>query len=91
MNKRKFYKIQKPKNKKWFGSDLGQLKKELKRYGKMLCRNPFDQPVRIKYHSMLKSYKRKCKSEKNKFKAKIIKWKNYIQIILKVIGNWLRN
>ena len=72
VNKRKCNKIQKPKNKKWFGSDLGQLKKELKRYGKMLCRNPFDQPVRIKYHSMLKSYKRKCKSEKNKFKAKIL-------------------
>ena len=59
------------KNKKWYGPTLIQLKREVKRYGKLLCQNPQNQTIRAKYFTMLKSYKKKCKLDRNQYKSKI--------------------
>ncbi len=57
--------------KKWYGPKLRQLKSEVKKIGKDMCRNPYNAQIRRKYYRLLKLYKRSCKSEQRKYKAKI--------------------
>jgi hypothetical protein len=66
-NKRK-----RSRNKKWFNSDLARAKKDIHSLGRLLCSYPTDPVIRGNYFRTLKEYRRKCKSEQRKFKAKVI-------------------
>ena len=58
--------------------------------GKLLCSNPYNQTIRIKYYQMLQLYKRQCKSEINKYRSSIFNLMENL-LTLKDIGNYLKN
>jgi hypothetical protein len=61
----------KVKKTKWFNADLAKLRKEVTHCGRLLALYPRDPFIRGNYFKTLKQYRRECKSEYRKFRAKI--------------------
>ena len=73
----KFVKGKKPsqkvkrKKKKWFSDSCRELRNTVKSYLSLVNKYPNNAEYRIKYYSFLSKYRRKCKSEENKYKKQI--------------------
>ena len=60
------------KSQKWYNSNLRNIRNTLTKYGKLLRLNPYDKTLRLKYFSILKLYRKKCKLVYRSFKNDIL-------------------
>ena len=59
------------KSKPWFNTDCWKLKSEIKKLGKLMCKQPHDLQLRQSFYSTKRNFRKLVKYTKHKFKQKL--------------------